>query len=278
MCRPILDKHDRVFAVLGGRPRDPAWSEVNGEMQSILEQGRAAYSASAKQTAHRRGDFTAVTVGISYGGGQRHVSNLSHKPPSNQAVLDAMLQQKAVRRVANFGNGVMRLFAPRMHAHYSATLDALCAQDKNLRPNFTSNAFSCATFNMGPSTITNVHTDHLNLPCGWCSITAVGDYDPKNGGHLVLWDLRMVIEFPPGSTILIPSAILLHSNTAIQEGERRYSFTQFSPGGLFRWAECGFQSLAASGLTAKELNKTGQSRWERGLAMLSTWSELCGPQ
>ncbi|KAI9064932.1 hypothetical protein FKP32DRAFT_1568891 [Trametes sanguinea] len=276
-CRPILDKHDRVFAVLGGHPRDPAWSEINGEMQDILEQGRAAYSASAKQTSHQRGDFTAVTVGISYGGGQRYVSNLAHKPPSNQAVLDAMLQQKAVRRLANFGNSVMRLFAPRMHAHYSATLDALCARDKDLRPNFPSNAFSCATFNMGPSTITLPHTDHLNLPNGWCSITAVGDYNPKQGGHLVLWDLRMVVEFPPGSTILIPSAILQHSNTAIQEGERRYSFTQFSAGGLFRWVECGFQSLAVSGITPKELNKRGPSRWEQGLAMLSTWAEICQP-
>lgn len=38
-----------------------------------------------------------------------------------------------------------------------------------------------------------------------CAITTLSDYDPKAGGHLVLWDLKLVIEFPPGSTILILS-------------------------------------------------------------------------
>ncbi|KAJ7624191.1 hypothetical protein B0H17DRAFT_1151319 [Mycena rosella] len=52
---------------------------------------------------------------------------------------------------------------------------------------------------------------------GWCSITALGDFDPNKGGHLILWDLRLAIRFPPGSTILIPSALLHHSNVAIQQ-------------------------------------------------------------
>jgi hypothetical protein len=51
-----------------------------------------------------------------------------------------------------------------------------------------------------------------------------------------------VVEFPPGSTVLIPSAILSHSNVDINEGEKRYSFTQYASGGLFRWVENGFKS------------------------------------
>ncbi|KAI9069791.1 hypothetical protein FKP32DRAFT_1559038, partial [Trametes sanguinea] len=271
---PILDKHDRVFGVLAGRPRDPSWATVNEEMQDLLEQGRSAYSASAGQKSHRRGNFTAVSVGISYGGGQKHVCNLRHNK-TNAAVLDSLVQQKAVRRVANFGDSALRLFAPRLHAHYRDTLNTLCARDLKLRRNFSNSSFSCATFNMGPNTITNIHTDYLNLPWGWCSITAIGDYNPKTGGHLVLWDLRMVIEFPPGSTILIPSAILRHSNTTIRPDEHRYSFTQFSPGGLFRWVACGFQSAKAAGISVKDLSQTGGQRWEDGLAMWSTWGELC---
>ncbi|EIW53632.1 uncharacterized protein TRAVEDRAFT_40200 [Trametes versicolor FP-101664 SS1] len=186
-----------------------------------------------------------------------------------------MLQQKAVRRVANFGNGVLRLFAPRMHEYYDTTLATLCGRDPKLRRNFHNSAFSCATFNLGPRTVTHVHTDHLNLPSGWCSITALGDYDPTAGGHLILWDLRMVIEFPPGSTILIPSAILQHSNTAISDNEYRYSFTQYTPGGLFRWVACGFRSVKEAGISAKELNRLGPERWAQGLSMFSTWPELC---
>ncbi|KAJ3886728.1 hypothetical protein GG344DRAFT_69418 [Lentinula edodes] len=41
------------------------------------------------------------------------------------------------------------------------------------------------------------------------------------GGHLVLWDLGLVIRFPPGSTILFPSSLITHSTIPIQEGETR---------------------------------------------------------
>jgi hypothetical protein len=54
---------------------------------------------------------------------------------------------------------------------------------------------------------------------------------------------QLVIEFPPGSTILIPSSILSHSNTAVDDQEHRYSFTQYAAGGLFRWVDNGFRTL-----------------------------------
>ncbi|KAJ7883792.1 hypothetical protein B0H13DRAFT_2537891, partial [Mycena leptocephala] len=39
-------------------------------------------------------------------------------------------------------------------------------------------------------------------------ITALRRFNPDLSGHLILWDLKLVIRFPPGSTILIPSAII----------------------------------------------------------------------
>ncbi|KAJ7937906.1 hypothetical protein B0H13DRAFT_1580401, partial [Mycena leptocephala] len=66
-------------------------------------------------------------------------------------------------------------------------------------------------------------------------------FDPDFGGHLVLWDLKLVIRFPPGATILIPSAIVRHSNVPIRPDERRCSFTQYTAGGLFRWIRDGFK-------------------------------------
>ncbi|OSD07574.1 hypothetical protein PYCCODRAFT_1358578 [Trametes coccinea BRFM310] len=272
-CRPVLDRNGRVFAVLGGQPRDQSWADINRSMCRLFEEGRTAYTATTQQTWGRRGDYTAVNVGISFGGGQQHVSNLAHTQ-STQAILDSILQQSPVRRIASFQSSVMRLFAPRLHSHYSTTLDALCARHPHLRRNFTRSAFGCMTLNMGPRTKTIPHRDHLNLPHGWCAITALGTFDPKCGGHLILWELRMVVEFPPGSTILIPSAILTHSNTNIALDERRYSLTQYSAGGLFRWVACGFQSATSAGITAKHLSATGQERWEEALQLLSHWSEL----
>jgi hypothetical protein len=68
--------------------------------------------------------------------------------------------------------------------------------------------------------VTFPHLDFANLAWGWCAITALGDFDPDKGGHLILWDLKLIIRFPPGSTILIPSTLIHHSNTSIHPHEK----------------------------------------------------------
>src|SRR5712691_13393067 len=79
--------------------------------------------------------------------------------------------------------------------------------------------FPCRTFNLAKQSASVPHTDYNNLAQGWCSITALGDFNSVLGGHLVLWDLGVVVEFPPNSTILIPSSLIVHSNTPIQSDE-----------------------------------------------------------
>lgn len=111
-----------------------------------------------------------------------------------------------------------------------------------------------------------------------CAIQALGEFDPTEGGHLVLSDLQLVIEFPPGSLILIPSATLIHSNLPVREGEYRASFTQYCAGNLFRYIDNGFR-------TEKQLAKEDPSgyqqmcalkatRWQLGLDLLSNISEF----
>ena len=97
------------------------------------------------------------------------------------------------------------------------------------------------TYNLEPRTVSFKHKDFANLSFRWCAVTALGSFNCKMGGHLILWDCHLVIEFPPRCTILLPSAILAHSNVTIALKETRYSFTQYTAGGLFRWVENGFQ-------------------------------------
>lgn len=92
----------------------------------------------------------------------------------------------------------------------------LLAEHLTLRTNFVGSIFAACTFNFGPRALTVPHLDFGNLSWGWCAITALGRFDPDFGGHLILWDLRLVIRFPPGSTILIPSALIRHSNVTIR--------------------------------------------------------------
>ncbi|KAJ7349570.1 hypothetical protein DFH08DRAFT_935631 [Mycena albidolilacea] len=118
-----------------------------------------------------------------------------------------------------------------------------------------------------------------NLSWGWCAVTALGWFDPDLGGHLILWDLRLVIRFPPGSTIFIPSALIRHSNVPIRPHKIRSSFTQYTAGGLFRWIRNGFMTddeyerkASASDKAARAAE--AKTRWEQGMDMFSKIDEL----
>lgn len=166
-----------------------------------------------------------------------------------------------------------------MFHYYALHLRDLLLHDATLVLNWTRSIFAAATFNFGPRTLCFRHTDSGNLPFGWCAITALGQFDYRRGGHLVLWDLKLVIDFPPGSTIMIPSAILRHSNTKIGRRERRYSFTQYTAGGIFRWVDYGIQSSEDywASLNACEhaaATQKREERWRVGLAMFSTLEDL----
>ncbi|KAF7797134.1 hypothetical protein EIP86_008326 [Pleurotus ostreatoroseus] len=121
-------------------------------------------------------------------------------------------------------------------------------------------------------------SDQLNLADGLCWIMANGDYDPTVGGHLILWELGLVVEFPPGATVLIPSAVITHGNVPVREGETRTSMTQYAAGGLFRWVEYGFQterSLMESG-SAHSVKVAGEraTRWEQTVSLYSEYQSL----
>ena len=71
-ARPLVDKEERVFGVVAGRPRDrEGWDMVERDATQALREAREACSLSAQQSDHRRGRFPALAVGVSYGGGQR---------------------------------------------------------------------------------------------------------------------------------------------------------------------------------------------------------------
>jgi len=82
----------------------------------------------------------------------------------------------------------------------------------------------------------------------------------------------LVIEFSPGSTILLLLAILAHSNVAVSPHETHYSFTQYTAGGIFRWVERGFQKSvdfwASLSDEEREVQKAkDRGRWEYGLSL-----------
>lgn len=169
----------------------------------------------------------------------------------------------------------MASWAPDLHGYYASTLDALYNSDDLLVPIFHGSIFAAASYNLGPRTACFKHTDFANLPFGWCAITSFGNFDFTQGGHMILWDCRLVVEFPPGCTILLPSATIAHSNTPVRAHETRYSFAQYTAGALFRWVENGFQSandyyksLNKNKKKIVEKKKNDEGRWLFGLSLL----------
>ncbi|PPR06323.1 hypothetical protein CVT26_005158, partial [Gymnopilus dilepis] len=58
---------------------------------------------------------------------------------------------------------------------------------------------------------------------------------------LCLGTVELVIESLAGLTILLPSAVIAHSKTPVQQGECRYSFAQYLAGGISRRMENDFK-------------------------------------
>ncbi|KAJ7429583.1 hypothetical protein B0H11DRAFT_1766929, partial [Mycena galericulata] len=226
----------------------------------------------------RRGAFHSKSTGASMGGGQQTPTGFFHSA-FTLAMMAVLFASTPFQRLAKFANIMFLLYAPDLHEYYRSTLSLLHEWDTSLPRNFDEfvSVFAAATINFGPFTITLPHLDFANLAWGWCSITALGDFDPDKGGHLILWDLRLVIRFPPGCTIFIPSAILRHSNTSIQQGEKRFSFTQFTAAGIFRFVYNGNRSEKAvneSKLPKAERIRRAQERadrWAEGMKMYKKW-------
>jgi len=172
--------------------------------------------------------------------------------------------------------GALAAFAPKLYQYLAKTLHALFERYPHLTHNFPNSIFPAASFNCGPRTVSLDHVDYGNLSHGLCALTALGAYDHTVGGHLILFGLKLAIEFPVGSTVLIPSGCMRHGNTPIGEGETRLSVAQYAAGGLFRWVAYGFQSAksllqtAAGERRKKKIDKKAGERWREGLAMFST--------
>ena len=111
---------------------------------------------------------------------------------------------------------VFQTWAPRLHAEYRC-----CQEDYKQRcpeMQIPSNIlpFAAVTANLGPKTICHKHVDAQNLSYGWCVVCAMGEFDSTMGGHMVLHDARIILEYGRGDIIFLPSAIMAHENIPVQ--------------------------------------------------------------
>ncbi|KAJ7802991.1 hypothetical protein B0H14DRAFT_2384972, partial [Mycena olivaceomarginata] len=273
---PLVDADRYMFALLGGHPCDANWDKdvVQKAADLMEEAANGIFNHIFSGKIPRRGTHRSKSVGASMGGGQEAPINFFHSL-LNTIVLAGLFAQKLFQCITGFTNTLFQTYAPDLHLYYHTTMERLHAWNSTLQPNFLPivSVFTAVTFNFGLQTVTFPHLDFTNLAWGWCAITALGNFDPDRGGHIILWDLKLIICFPPGCTIFIPSALVRHSNTSIQAPEKQFSFTQYTPAGIFRFVDNGFRTEAAinaSGLSAVQQAERVEARkrcWIEGLRM-----------
>ncbi|KAJ7709333.1 hypothetical protein B0H16DRAFT_1344499, partial [Mycena metata] len=292
---PVIDADRNILSLLAGFPsKDKAWdADVATQAAEGMEAAAKEIYTGAKwhrkaglnDPVPRRGSHATKHVGVAIGGGQRYPQNLAHAA-RNVLIFAGLFGLKSIQHLAGWTNVLFMVFTPDLHEYYRATYAALCDWDrlqqraKYIRRNFPErlSVFTTTTFNFGPVTVTLPHIDFENLAWGWCAVTALGNFNPDRGRHLVLWDLKLIIRFPPGSTIVLPSAILRHSNLKIGLNETRFLFTQFTPAGIFRWVYNDFRTdkdiNAARSTTQAEHDQRKRDRarrWQEGIRMYGRW-------
>ncbi|KAJ7928226.1 hypothetical protein B0H13DRAFT_1597874, partial [Mycena leptocephala] len=274
----ILDRHGRIIAVFVGAPEDPEWDDVVKKAVEVMEHARkeglrlGAFERGSN--VHRHGRYWTLQ-----GGGQKRPGNLVNTPLQRR-LFHKLLRNPYIRRVCGFQSSAFRTFGPKLFLGYVTNLSALFEHHPGLRHNFSNSIFPSCTYNLGPQSVTFEHADDRNRPLGWCGVSTGGDFDHKKSAHLYLKQLKLVVEFPPAATSLIPSAVVEHGNTPLAPNETRYSITQYAAGGLFRWVKYGFktakQLLAQKGGKAQKAALDGApgQRLQEGLDLFSKLDEL----
>ncbi|KAL0577957.1 hypothetical protein V5O48_004028 [Marasmius crinis-equi] len=251
---PIVDSTGRIISCLLGRPNDPTYDAA---LESLFDEVIRITDERdfGQEGDSRRGQkFKAFNSGIAMPMGSKRPVNLSNGDMAE--TLEHLMGHEGTKRLYYEYKDTLNESIDRLdELKAEEELTGTPSNTKPLKRNFPNSVFSCCTFNFGRNVWTYKHRDFFNWPFGWCFITALGRFDATKGGQLVLWELKLVIDFPAGATVAIPSAVVTHSNIPVAKGDMRSSFTEYSSGLIFRWRENGFR-------TEKELEKEDKKKYQ----------------
>ncbi|KAL0565962.1 hypothetical protein V5O48_016051 [Marasmius crinis-equi] len=267
-------KSKGIHVVIAPGPRDKKWATKMEEGAKFFKE--VSPECNFQDEEGRRGKLNSINFGISIGNGQPKPMVLNNQGVKRKRVMDRVRLHPSFVSIAGHMCTTFLTWAPLLFLYYADITTGILGKYPELSLPFYNSVFAAFTVNFGPQTVCLPHCDSKNLAFGWCAITALSKFDHTKGGQLVLWDLKLIVKFPPGYTIFVPSAVVCHLNTKIQPHEERFSFTMYTSGDLFRWAEHGYQTESEYKKTkkAKADAHSNTTRWERGVDLFSTMEEL----
>ncbi|KAJ7597933.1 hypothetical protein C8J56DRAFT_852253 [Mycena floridula] len=229
------------------------------------------HSFQPAQSEHRRGAFPALNFGINHGGRPKAPYRLGQRT-TDEALIEKLLCDPDIQRLALHQSASFQLWFPDLYEYYQQHMEVVWREGDNLQPNWPKSVYACCTINFGGQVFCFQHRDSNNLAFGMCAITALGDFDEEQGGHIVFDELKLIAEFPHATTCSCPSASLTHSNIPVRPHESRISMTQYSAGPIFRWVDNGCRTeaelKAQDPLRYKQIVAEKKTRWSLGISLL----------
>ncbi|KAK6992513.1 hypothetical protein R3P38DRAFT_3225575 [Favolaschia claudopus] len=163
----------RARGCLAGRLREESYNEVVAEATNLF------YKDSEQATGDsRRGDFIAVSAGVSFGGGQKSGPGALLNNKRNCTICSQMVLSWAIMGIVGFATGISlyliffppsilhaKAFSRPTHRNYSNTIRRHLTPSTPISATGVT-AFSACTFNFGPHTITVPHVNAANLVWG----------------------------------------------------------------------------------------------------------------
>jgi hypothetical protein len=171
---------------------------------------------------------------------------------------------------------IFKIHFKSLYHHYSRNLSAICSRVPSCKWPVDGLPFAGFTMNVDNMCICDPHVDGSNPAWGLCLICPLGKFDHTAGGHLILHDLKLVLELEPGSIALIPSALITHQNTPISLGEQCQAFTAYTPARMFQWVDSGFKLQNELNLSDEEKASHAERAWSDGKSRFPHFRELVG--
>lgn len=69
--RTILTKDGELFILLAGRPADEDYLGTLSQLQAAMSEAKSRVSFASRLGKNRRGDYRAISVGVTHGGGSK---------------------------------------------------------------------------------------------------------------------------------------------------------------------------------------------------------------
>ncbi|KAJ7834681.1 hypothetical protein B0H13DRAFT_2369768 [Mycena leptocephala] len=209
----LVDLRDRIGAMYFGGPVEALPWE-----QAIIQAGQDMLTA--RDYIQRDG----IVAGLQCNGpaGNRPQDlRAHHRVSMDHVMLAALRASQAIQTVTSFQNAVLRKMAPRAWTAATGMITSLLERDLGLHlpihipcthglPQPT--AFTWLEYQFSTDGI--IRKEGGSYIPGMTALTSLGNHHDREG-ELILWTVKKVVNFPVGSTVLLPQW-MLYSFTSVE--------------------------------------------------------------